>query len=330
MHHAGSALCLLFSFLVPTFAGEPNDLIRIGILPKVYQTVLKPVGKFAAADLKTGKKESLLSDEKYIAETTGSQGIRLGPYSFSNQVRLVPLESHSTLRIDQKNYRGSFLITAHPGGTFTLVEELGIEEYLTGVLPLEMSPNWPLEALKAQAVVSRTFALNNLGRNKKSGFDLSADTKSQMYGGSDQENAQILEAVESTKGEVLTYKGETFNTYFHSCCAGHTSSETNIWGGKNGSHRSLRGVTDHYCRTSPQHFWKAYIPSNDILQALHKNGFWFTRLKGIRLLDRDRSGYVQTFKILSDQGPLEVRANDFRNWIGNSDLRSTYVTHITP
>ena len=85
----------------------------------------------------------------------------------------------------------------------TVIEEVAIEDYLLGVLPFEMEPNWPIEALKAQAVVARTFAYTQLGKYRKDGYDLSTDTRSQVYGGRTDRSASIKEAVDSTRGEVL-------------------------------------------------------------------------------------------------------------------------------
>ncbi|MBI4056226.1 MAG: SpoIID/LytB domain-containing protein [Elusimicrobia bacterium] len=322
---------LLPFFLLLTFkttsGADQVSVIRIGILHKTYQAVLKPLGNFSVSDIQTGEQKTLNADEKYLAEASDSQEIKLGPYSFGKQIRLAPMENNSILTINQKNYRGKFIITAHPEGTLTLVEEINVEDYLAGVLGREMSSHWPLEALKAQAVISRTFALKNLGRFNEAGFDLSADNQSQVYGGSDQDDPKFLQAVQSTQGQVLTYKGNLISTYFHACCGGHTTSAGNVWGKVKS--KSLRGVPDTYCRVSPHYAWKAYLPNLDIMDALQKNGFTLTQVKGIRIWRRDQTGHVLTLKISSDKKPIVVRANDFRNWIGNTDFRSTLITQIS-
>jgi len=95
-----------------------------------------------------------------------------------------------------------------------------MEEYLYGVIPMEVSFEWPLEALKAQAVVSRTYAARNLGKYEEKGYDLSATFLSQVYGGSNCENQKTTKAVDQTKGEVIVYNGRPITAVFHSTCGG--------------------------------------------------------------------------------------------------------------
>src|SRR3712207_4099040 len=110
-------------------------------------------------------------------------------------------------------------------GTLTVVNVVPLEEYVRGVVPNELSPGgWPeLEALKAQAVAARTYAVSNLGRFAASGYDLTPDTRSQVYGGRSTEHPLTDRAVAETRGRVLTYKGAPVNALYTSTCGGRTA-----------------------------------------------------------------------------------------------------------
>jgi stage II sporulation protein D len=203
-----------------------------------------------------------------------------------------------------------------------VVAEMGVEEYLLGVLPHEMEPDWPKEALKAQAVVARTFAYYHLGKYRKHGFDLTSDTRSQVYGGVGSENDAVRRAVAETRGEVLGFKGELLDVYYHACCGGHTADYGQVWGAGAAAPAPLRGVKDRYCPKSPLGRWTVLIPKAEALAALQSRRMVGGKLKSFRLGRRDGAGYVRTF--LADIGgqAVVVNAEDFRKVVGPTILRS--------
>ncbi len=142
----------------------------------------------------------------------------------------IPTHQEGFLSLDGRNYRGLFLLKNTPGG-LSLVNILNLEDYLKGVVPLELSPETfnALEALKAQAVAARTYALKNLGRYRHLGFDLTDTQSSQVYGGLSAENPLSNQAVEETTGEVITYKGQLINALYTSTCGGMTEDAENVF-----------------------------------------------------------------------------------------------------
>nr|MDQ5838056.1 SpoIID/LytB domain-containing protein [Acidobacteriota bacterium] len=124
-------------------------------------------------------------------------------------------------------------VFANTKGTLTVVNVVPLEDYVRGVVPNELSPGgWPqLEALKAQAVAARTYAVSNLGRFAAEGFDLTPDTRSQVYGGRSTEHPLTDRAVAETRGRILTYKGAPVNALYTSTCGGRTEDGENIFGG---------------------------------------------------------------------------------------------------
>jgi stage II sporulation protein D len=137
------------------------------------------------------------------------------------------------VRYNEKPYRGRLEVFANTKGALTVVNVLTLEDYVRGVVPNELSPGgWPeLEALKAQAVAARTYAVSNLGRFAAEGFDLTPDTRSQVYGGRSTEHPLSDRAVLETRGRIATYKGAPINALYTSTCGGRTEDGENIFGG---------------------------------------------------------------------------------------------------
>ena len=155
--------------------------------------------------------------------------------SFNKEADLyfIPAFPESFLRLNDRSYRGIFQLK-NTGRGLALINILNLEDYLKGVVPLEMSPGTfnALEALKAQAVAARTYALKHIGRNSSLGFDLTDTQSSQVYGGLSAEHPLSNRAVEETAGEVITYKNELINALYTSTCGGMTEDAENIFSGR--------------------------------------------------------------------------------------------------
>jgi stage II sporulation protein D len=142
-------------------------------------------------------------------------------------------EENHPVRFNEKPYRGRLEVFANTKGALTVVNVVRLEDYVRGVVPNELSPGgWPqLEALKAQAVAARTYTVGNLGRFRDDGFDLTPDTRSQVYGGRSTEHALTDRAVAETRGLVATYAGRPINALYTSTCGGRTEHAHKIFGG---------------------------------------------------------------------------------------------------
>jgi len=126
-------------------------------------------------------------------------------------------------------FSGSIYFNKQDSSTFVPVNKLNIEDYLKGVVPYESGESYPIEALKAQAVAARTYALANLGRYSASGFDLTDDTRCQVYRGYSSNFPKSNQAVDATKGQVLTYNGNLICAYFSASNGGYTEDSGNVW-----------------------------------------------------------------------------------------------------
>ncbi|HVF50309.1 MAG TPA: SpoIID/LytB domain-containing protein [Pyrinomonadaceae bacterium] len=195
-------------------------------------------------------------------------------------------ELQTPLKFNEKAYRGRLEVFANTRGTLTVVNVVGLEDYVRGVVPNELSPGgFPaVEALKAQAIAARTYAVSHRGQFAADGYDLLPTTRSQVYGGRQTEHPLTDRAVAETRGRVATYRGEIIDALYTSTCGGRTEHAENIFGGAQVPY--LRGrecgwegaqaLTPHVVRTSrePPAFREGeHLSSARDLALLRTHGF---------------------------------------------------------
>jgi stage II sporulation protein D len=169
-------------------------------------------------------------------------------------------------------YYGSFQYPRFDGENLTVLNCVNIEDYTKGVIPYEMANTWPLEALKAQAVCARTYAIANIG--KHTGFDVCTTQDCQVYSGISQANAVTDSAVDQTAGQYLTYNGQLCITYYTSSDGGATENSENVWPEMV---PYLRGVSDPYeediAAIAPGYAWTVEYSSSEITARLQGKGY---------------------------------------------------------
>ncbi len=216
-------------------------------------------------------------------------------------------------------YRGS-LVVYSSSGVLSAVNHVGLEEYLYGVVPWEMPSTWAREALKAQAVVARSYALATL--KPSATFDLYADTRSQVYGGIRAETARTNQAVAETALQVVLYRGEVAETYFSSTSGGHTeNNEFSFLGGTPEPY--LRGVPDPYDGVSPYHRWTRKMGLRQIERRL--GGFVRGRLKRIKAIKRGASPRIVKAKVVATRGVRRISGPKLRARLGLRDTWAHFV-----
>lgn len=207
-------------------------------------------------------------------------------------------------------------------GKLQRIETMPVETYLKGVLPMEMPSSWHIEALKAQAVAARSYALANRGKYEADGYDVCNTTHCQVYDASSA-TAATNAAVEATRGVVMTYDGRIMEGIFHSDSGGMTEDSEAVWGTRTGY---LRAVQEPVKKTGE---WGESFSSQDVRARLEKAGHRIGTLKKIELSklvigqgtkDRSRSGRVRTARFVGEKGTLELTGNDIRRIFG---LKST-------
>lgn len=154
-------------------------------------------------------------------------------YMIGSSVGITPQNytgSRLTVISNSRQYIGGFNFTVN-GAFIRIVNRLGIDEYLYGVVPFEMSDSYPQEALKAQAIAARTYAFNKMINPKSTYYDLKSDTSDQVYKGYNSSYKNSISAVNSTKGGILTYGGTPISAYFSASDGGYTEKSDNVWNG---------------------------------------------------------------------------------------------------
>lgn len=234
-------------------------------------------------------------------------------------LRSLKVSSPGFVQIDGKGYRGH--LEVYPSGKGLLVvDEMLLEDYLVGLINCEISSQWPIEAVKAQAVVARTFALFQKQSRKNLLYHLESTVYDQVYGGSDIEDSRAARAVSETRGEVVEYSGKIIQAFFHSSCGGHTEASHNVW---SVSLPYLRGVECTYCMQSPSVLWEQALSPKKIENQLRTAGYSVTALEAIKVLSRYPSGRIAKLEFVTATGNVVIPAVDFRKIMGYGVIRST-------
>ena len=212
-------------------------------------------------------------------------------------------------------YRGA-LVARNEGGSLQVINRLGLEGYVKGVVANEVPSAWPAQALRAQAVVARSYGL---ATSRGGAFDHYDDTRSQVYGGRDSETSATNAAVARTRREVVEHRGEVATTYYFSTSGGQTeNSEYGFSGGSRVPY--LKSVKDPFDDASPVHKWTERLSDDQMesrLQALFSG-----RLKRIDVIERGRSPRIVRARVIGSQGSTTVTGDTLR---ARLDLRSTWA-----
>jgi stage II sporulation protein D len=204
-----------------------------------------------------------------------------------------------------------------------VINDLPVEEYLVGLINCEISSQWPMEAVKAQAVIARTYALYQREARRGAPYHLESTVLDQVYEGCLIEDSRALRGVRDTEGEVLTWRGEVIQAFFHSSCGGHTEASENVWGFPL---PYVAGVDCRYCILAPTVRWELTLPLRRIEAALKGAGIPVSGLKAIKAGSRNVSGRLVDIMLVASGGPQAVPAVKFRQALGYGVIRSTNFT----
>ncbi len=273
----------IFIFIINLFIQNPCFAIKIGL-----QTAVKTIGIGAST-------EAVIIDANTnhsICSLDAMKGYEVRPYRNKIAIKyngkyykidsdnvVLKTEKEGFVSVKNKWYRGNLMIQ-NKDGKLTVINNVNIEDYIKGVLPSEMPSGWETEALKAQAVAARSFALANLGKRAKYGYDLNDTTEDQVYGGASAETAKTNQIVDDTKGIVLIYDLKIIPAYYSASAGGQTINASAAWGNDLPFIRSVPsyddnvkknghgvGMSQHGANNLAKQGYNAY----QILQYFYKN-----------------------------------------------------------
>ncbi|RHA12141.1 SpoIID/LytB domain-containing protein [Megasphaera sp. AM44-1BH] len=320
-----AAFCL-FSFGGTAAASGMGQTVRIGIREGRGSVALT-----SDSGLGVWKNGSLW--KKFPARTPlqialKGNAVTVGGAAAAGAVEVRPLSSAGSVKItDGYAYRGAIRVMKSPQRWgLTVVNVVPVEEYLYGVVGKEMSPSWHREALKAQAVAARTYAISHKNYFASRGFDMTDDTSSQIYAGINGESPSVIAAVDATRGEILTYGGKPIDAFFCSTAGGWTENSENVWGSRI---PYLRGVSDDSSRM-PSYRWSVTTTPEKLAANLTAAGKGVGKVRSITLSplgkrpmavsDRGVSGRVLSMTVNGSAGSVRVTGNAFQSIYG---LKST-------
>ncbi len=348
---AGLALTACLFFAAPLWAQEPYGPVRVRIQQNQDQVSILA----SYLELKLEGRESLnpLQREEGASQGGGSQQLQLRRGSEPGQwlVRRLKPGGYESLEL-----RGPWLelqaarisdsrsgeplpehlwLWPNPRGGIDIVAHLDVDSYLAGVLPSEMPVSWPLEALKAQAVAARSYALSVVEERRGQPFHLEASVKDQVYSLarlrklSSAGEMKVLQVLEATRGQYLVdAQKDVLRAFYHADCGGHTEEARHVWGA---GHRGAGTTLDSHCPSSPMAQWQVKIDRSEVEQRL---GQYFARPMNARSFEHLEVGetsesgrvtwinvhYPERNNLLARQS---ISSQEFRRIFGFDRVRST-------
>lgn len=291
----------------PVFSAEPDvRFIKIGLATDQNQITLDLTDVLGILDLSYPEPETVpLPGDQIMLTASGNQVlINFIPVS-SGPLLIIP--GPSLLTWNSHCYRGDFMIIAK-NNRLTLIDYLSLDDYLRGVVPKEVYADWPMAALKAQAIAARTYTIASLGRHSINGFDLCPTDHCQVYGGADGERLSTDLAVASTAGEVITFRGKVISALYHSSSGGYTVDAADVW---NTSVPYLKPVMD-WDQNSPYNKWTKYL-NWEALQGLAIRSYpTLGRLKQVLPLSYSRDDTLTKITLKGDLGETTITGEQFR------------------
>jgi stage II sporulation protein D len=301
---------------------DRDEVIRVLIHEGIRQFNIVASASFEMEDLRERNTIMLLPGQRtFVIDAQGS-GIRLnGRILKHDGITVLPLEK-GMLTVNGLPYRGKIILKRRAVG-IDIINVVRLEEYLYGVVPKEMSPQWPIEALKSQAVAARTYALYQMEKNKDNDYDVYASTSSQVYGGFSVENKTTTRAVKDTRGKVLCYGGNLILAYFHANSGGVTEDAKNVW---TADVPYLKSIRDDFSAQAPNTQWNEYVDLMNVRQSLQAKGIHVGTIFEIVPAEVSPSGRVRKIMIRHSSGETMLSGNHFRIKLDPKQIKSTLFT----
>src|SRR4051794_4686119 len=309
--HGWNAAAILAHYYTGTALGTTDPARQVRVQLVAQTSVARISGATQAGSRKLDPTKTYAIKKRGISQVELSTGgKRVAVFTAPLQVAGA---NGITALAGRGSYRGVLEFSPTVFNGVSVVNVVGLEDYLQGVVPAESPASWPAEALKAQAIAARTYAITTA---RGGDFDQYADTRSQMYSGVGVETAATNAAVAATRGQVVTYGGAPVVTYFFSTSGGRTEdventplgSEPKPW---------LVSVKDDYDSVSPRHRWTASMSMSAAAGKL--GGLVRGKFRGIRVVKRGASPRIVSAVVVGSKGSVPVDGATLRARLGLFD-----------
>jgi stage II sporulation protein D len=308
----GYAAILAHYYTGTALTATASKTVRVLLRPNLSSVSFSGASAACGASLDEGKTYSATRFGSQVILHDGSADVNCGGL-------MSATSGDGVVNVKGKGlYRGALEARPATGFGLNAINAVPLEDYVRGVISRESPSSWPIEALKAQAVAARTFALT--GGVKGNGFELYDDTRSQVYGGTAAETARTNTAVADTNLQTVTYAGKPIVAYFFSTSGGYTENVENSFVGSK-PQPYLKGVPDPYDDVSPYHRWKLVLSQARMQSALSRY-LQGGKLRKIKVNRRGVSPRIVYATIISSAGKTRVTGMTLKAALG---LRDTWA-----
>lgn len=304
---AKQSIIFLSSFVVFFLPSDAlsSENIRVVIADNQKGVVLKsPVGLMVEGQASRGIEKKII----FGAEYAGNRPVRARSIDGS-------------IVVNGRSYRGWIEIRKKKNGLLLVVNDLDIEEYLMGVIAEEMPHDWESEALKAQAVASRTYAIYQKRSAGNRPYHIVATVNGQMYGGKRSERRNAVKAVRETEGMVIAYNGDVIPAFYHSSCGGHTEDASHLW---DVDEPYLKGVDCDCQEISRYGEWEVTVSLAKIAAALGQRGYGPRDIISVSIGSITPAGRVRDVAVKHKGEDTALPAETLRAAIGYSVVPSVF------
>jgi stage II sporulation protein D (peptidoglycan lytic transglycosylase) len=230
------------------------------------------------------------------------------------------LTSDAPIRMNGREYPATLEIVRYGEG-LAIVNELRLEEYVVGVLRAETNERWPVETLRAQAIVARTYAAFLRASSGTRPYHVVATTTHQVYAGHVPASSPIWDAVRDTAGQVLLWNGELFPAFYHSASGGYTEDPRTVFAARNMP--ALKAIRDDFSSAAPHFYWTLDLKLSELSDILRRNGYDLGTVTAIEVTERSQSLRVSNLTVHGTRSSARLRGNDFRRMVGYETIKST-------
>lgn len=257
--------------------------------------------------------------ERVSVRASGENRFAVSPSSrpLAGPLRISSVDGAIT--VDRGPFRGSIELVSPGSRRMNVINLVGLEDYLCGVVNAEIMSTWPIEAVKAQVVAARTYALRRM-LDSGGAYHLTATTDDQVYRGRSIEDSNAARAVRETAGRVMTHGEEPILAYYHACCGGATDSAADI---KDRDLPYTASATCRWCGDAPSYRWDYTIAARELARLIAASG------KPLKQVDRivprrvTQSGRILELDLVSGRGTVTITGEELRRIIGYQKLKST-------
>lgn len=228
--------------------------------------------------------------------------------------------------VDGKAYRGSIILKKDSNGLLTVINRVDMEDYITAVTAVEMSPSWHIEALKVQAVCARTYAMRNMNKHSKYGFDLCSSVDCQAYKGVSAESDTTRQAAMETAGQYMTYDGQIIEAVYSATSGGYTEDVKNVWGS---NLPYLAAAEDIYeSKDAYGSTWSKTISVEKATEIMNSKGYEIGRVTDIIIDSATERGVVTQMTVKGTEGEKTFKRESCRLSFGSVVLSQAFT--VTP